>query len=315
MRKPNLFIVGAPKCGTTSMSGYLDQHPDIFFSHGWKKKEPYFFCSDFSSHKWRISNPDQYLSIFDGASSEKHVGEASPWYLYSKIAAYEIKRYEPSAKIIIMLRNPVDMMYSLHRQFLYSTNEDRADFESALTAEEDRKCGRCIPESAYFPEGLFYRDVARYAEQVRRYIDTFGRQSVHVIIFDDLKADVSKVYREALEFLEVDPGFHASLGVSNAAKTVRSAWVQRLLFHPPSILRKMYYCLPARLGEPVSRTVLDFLKALNVRSGYDGAMNDALRAQLQREFTPDVQRLSELLGRDLTYWCSPTNEKMKGHAP
>jgi len=303
MREPNLFIVGAPKCGTTSMSIYLSQHPEIFFSTGWRKKEPYYFCADFASHKWRISDPAEYRSIFANASCEKHVGEASPWYLYSKKAAHEIRQHDSSSRIIIMLRNPVDTMYALHRQFLYTANEDRTVFEDALGAENERKNGRGIPKSAYFPEGLYYREVVRFSEQVRRYFEAFGRNRVHVIIFDDLKADVQRVYRRVLEFLDVDPEFQANLGVRYSAKTVRIHRLQRLLFNPPWFARALYHKFPKQLRETVSRRILDFLKGVNVRPGYDHKMKPSTRASLKHEFMPEVQKLSNLLDRDLTHWC------------
>lgn len=312
MREPNLFIVGGAKCGTTSMASYFSQHPEIFFSTGWRKKEPYYFCSDFSSHKWRVSDRAEYLSIFANASMEKHVGEASPWYLYSRKAAHEIKRYAPSAKTIIMLRNPVDMMYSLHRQFLSTANEDRPVFEDALDAEQDRKNGKCIPKSSYFPEGLYYREVVSFPSQVRRYFDAVGRENVYVIIFDDLKGDVREVYRKTLEFLDVDSAFQANLGVRNAAKTVRSHRLQRFLFNPPWIISAIYHKFPQGLREPVSRRILDFLKGMNVRSGYDVGMNADTRARLQRELMPQVEELSAILDRDLTHWCRQLETEDEG---
>jgi len=285
------------------MAGYLNQHPEIFVSTGWRKKEPYYFGSDFANHKWRISDPEGYLAIFTAATNEKYVGEASPWYLYSERAAREIHQYDPGAKIIAMVRNPVDMMYSLHRQFLFTTNEDIPDFIAALAAESDRKVGRRIPATSYFPQGLLYREVARFARQLRRYFDVFGRENAHVIVFDDMKADVAAVYRDTLAFLGVDAGFKATLKVRNPAKTVRSRFVQRFLFHPPSIFKSAYRRIPARIREPLGRPMLDLLKSINVRSGYSEKMSDGLRTELQREFLPDVEELGELLGRNLSHWC------------
>src|SRR3989339_415720 len=137
MRKPDFFIVGAPKSGTTAMCTYLKQHPEIFMP---EKKESHFFGTDLNSPRF-IRDKKIYLSLFSKAKDERRVGESSVWYLYSKKAASEIKEFSPSASIIIMLRNPVDMLYSQHSQFLYNGNEDIACFEEALNAEQDRRRG------------------------------------------------------------------------------------------------------------------------------------------------------------------------------
>src|SRR5687767_1010670 len=105
MHKPNFFIVGAPKCGTTSLYEYIRVHPEVFMPD---RKEPAFFCSDF--YKPRRMKEEEYLSLFREAGSAKWIGEASTWYLYSDKAREGIKAFCPDARIIIMLRNPVDMM-------------------------------------------------------------------------------------------------------------------------------------------------------------------------------------------------------------
>ena len=128
--RPNFFIVGAPKCGTTALHAYLDAHPEIFMSH---YKEPRFFGSDLRQR--RRPTKSQYFSCFARARNEKRVGEASVLYLYSKCAAAEIKEFCPEARIIIMLRDPVEMLHSKHSQSIFSGNEVINDFEEALEAE------------------------------------------------------------------------------------------------------------------------------------------------------------------------------------
>src|SRR4051812_43170535 len=108
------------------MNAYLDQHPDIFMG----EKELHFFGNDLKI-KSRITE-EEYLSKFINAGNAKIIGEASVWYLYSASAAAEIKAYSPDAKIIIMLREPVELMYSMHSQHLYDGNEDVADFSGAI---------------------------------------------------------------------------------------------------------------------------------------------------------------------------------------
>ena len=128
MRKPNLFIVGAPKSGTTALYEYLKVHPEIFMS---AYKEPHYFGSDLRGPRMEQfrGNDRKYLSLFAAATNEKWVGEASIWYLYSQRAAQEIKAYDPNAAIIIMLRNPLEMGYSMFYQSSYTGNEILPTFE------------------------------------------------------------------------------------------------------------------------------------------------------------------------------------------
>ena len=136
-RKPDFFIVGAPKCGTTSMFHYLRQHPQIFMPDN---KEPHYFGKDLIKMSDEfIDNEDEYLNLFKDAKSDQKLGEASTFYLYSKSAYKEIKEYNPDAKIIIMLRNPIDFLHSLHSQLLFSGYEDELDFEIAKYFSQQNK--------------------------------------------------------------------------------------------------------------------------------------------------------------------------------
>src|SRR5262249_20365906 len=135
IRKPNFFIVGAPKCGTTSMANYLSWHPRIFVS---AVKEPHYFAR----HTWRNPNDrlipsyrnslEHYLKLFQDVPEDSlAVGEASVRYLMNRKSLEEIAEFAPDARIIAMLRNPVDLAYSLHSELLKHYMEDVEDFEKA----------------------------------------------------------------------------------------------------------------------------------------------------------------------------------------
>jgi len=295
MRKPDFFIVGAPKCGTTAMNDYLKQHPEIFVS---KKKELHFFGTDLYSPKF-IRDKEKYLSFFSAAKNEKRIGEASIWYLYSIIAASEIKEFSPFASIIIMLRNPVDMLYAQHSQFLYNGNEDIVDFETALKAEEHRKLGLRIPPNVHFIESLFYKKTAKYTEQVQRYLNVFGWENVHIIIYDDFKNDIAGIYRETLRFLGVEENFQPDFRVINPNKRIRSKTLQKFLLNPSHITQHFGEVLISRL---LYQKLLDKLKVLNIKYEPRLPMDPELRRRLLEEFVPEIERLSKLLGRDLTGW-------------
>src|SRR6185436_3306607 len=135
--RPDFFIVGAFKAGTTALYEYLRVHPQIFMS---VPKEPMYFGADLTP-RYRRMTEDEYLALFRDARPNQHAGEASPWYLYSTSAAAEINDFALDGRVIIMLRNPVDVMYSQHSQLVFNQREDLADFGAALDAEPDRLAG------------------------------------------------------------------------------------------------------------------------------------------------------------------------------
>jgi hypothetical protein len=302
-RKPDFFIVGAPKSGTTALAHYLNQHPDIFIP---RAKDSHFFGSDLHflnninhpPNLFRVSKKT-YLSWYSGRR-EKRLGEASVLYLYSRKAATEIKDFSPDANVIIMLRNPVDMIYSLHGHFLTDLNEDIEDFGDALSAEEERKRGEKIPDTVYSIDGLFYRDVAKYAEQIERYFEVFGHDKVHIMIFDDLKNSTAEIYRKTLRFLGVSDDFQPDFEVVNPAKQLRSRRLQRLIISPPSIFMPLGQKLARLLW--FSRLVKTTLFFFNVKQERRPSMDPGTRRQLLEEFAPEIDRLGRLLARDLSDW-------------
>lgn len=279
------------------MYDYLRQHPQIYMPH---HKEPLFFGSDLHHRYGRLTQAE-YLALFRGARPDQRVGEASAWYLYSTTAAREIRQASPEAQIIIMLRNPIDVMYAQHSQLLFNRQEVIVDFGAALAAEEDRLAGRRIPSGPVRPENLLYRRIARFAEQVERYLDVFGRERVHVVIHDDLVVDTPAVYRETLRFLRVDDTFAADFARSNENKRARYAWLQRLAYDPPLVRR----IAPSLRRYRPFHVIRNRLLAVNSIRTSRPPMPPELRRRLVSEFEPDVQRLAALVGRDLAAWSSP----------
>jgi hypothetical protein len=294
MKKPNFFIVGAPKCGTTALNDYLSMHPDIFMA----TKELHYFGSDLKV----ASRPSEaeYLKNFESATNEKVVGEASVWYLFSKTAASEIKRFSPEANILIMLRDPVDVIHSLHSQHLYDGNEDVPDFETAISLDEERKNGRNLPESVDFTELPPYVESVLFSEQVRRYLDVFGRERVHIILYEDFIADTPKAVAGILQFLGIDPRLHADYKVVNANKQIRLFWLHRLLKKPSASLKTLVrLLLPFK---SVRHAVMHYLFRQNIEVKKRPEMCAEVQVRLQAQVTGDVEELSKLLNRDLSAW-------------
>jgi hypothetical protein len=298
---PNFFIVGAPKCGTTAMFDYLAAHPDVFMS---RRKEPTFFARDLddgtrADSRYFTRDLADYLSLFAGWSGEQRIGEGSVWYLYSEIAAREIKRFAPDARIIVMLRNPVEMMYSLHAQRLASGAEDVDSFEEALALEHQRAEGKRLPRNAFVGRGLLYRDVTRYANQVRRYIDVFGRGQVLVLLFEEFAADPGAAYRQVCDFLGIDPSFVPAFDRINQNTVVRSRLLRNVLRFHPRLFGWNTPGAPRRWWRRLRRALL----RVNQRAVARQPLDPRLRDCLADEIAPDVEDLGWLLGRDLVaYW-------------
>jgi hypothetical protein len=278
------------------MFDYLGAHPQI---HNASRKEPQHFATDLDSGSYMdslafVRDRGEYLSLFEGAHPGQLTGEGSTWYLYSRAAASNIRAANPEAKIIAMLRHPVEMLYSLHERRYYAGSEDIRDFGEALAAEEERKQGRRIPSRARNVTALYYRDVGSYADQVERYLDIFGRDAVHIILFDDFIRDPPAAYRGTLEFLGVDPDFLPRLSVVNAAAARRSQRLQQALLRP-GVIRAARAVIPAgirpRVGQAWDR--------VNSRGKKRAPLDPAVAARLRRELLPDIERTGVLLGRDL----------------
>ncbi|MCW5878669.1 MAG: sulfotransferase [Anaerolineales bacterium] len=296
VRKPDFFIVGAPKCGTTALREYLSSHPEIFMPD----RELLYFGSDLMSRSRKKKTLEWYLRYFSDWNGEPRVGEKSVWYFYSQMAPEEIKTFSPDARIIIMLRNPVERMYSHYYQLFYTGEEDIDDFETALKAEPERKMGQRIPPLNTMRQKLFYRDNARYAPNLQRYLKVFGSEQLHIIIYDDLKLHPKKMYMSALKFLDVNPYFQIEHRVVNANKRLRNASLRNLTRKPPIWASNIAQRL---LPSGIRSRLRPMIKRFNTVKEHRPPMSTSLHMQLQEELLPDVEQVSRLLGRDLTHWC------------
>ncbi|MCY3575499.1 MAG: sulfotransferase [Chloroflexi bacterium] len=307
--KPNFFIVGAPKCGTTSLHEYLQRHPEVFMPY---YKEPHFFGSDLDGSRFRQfrAQPDRYLKLFRDARGQSRIGESSPWYLVSQRAAAEIREYDPATKIIIMLRNPVDMMYSMWSQFRYSGNEQINSFAEALAAESDRRANKRIRRAAHCVTGLQYRHMARFSQQVPRYFAAFGRENVLVLIFDDFRSDTAGAFRGVCEFLDIASDVPMRFDIRNPNKATRWAWLQQIIVSSGFSLmllkdRLSYLATTHTLVPYRYRTrAVEGVIAAYTRYEQRSPLTPELRRNLQRELATDIDALSQLLDRDLSHWYS-----------
>lgn len=213
---PDFFVVGAPKCGTTSIYEYLRNHPQIFLP---RIKEPNHFATDLEIKSYpEIDSLERYLDLFAAAAGASARGDASQFHLYSRVAARNIQRFNPGAKIVVLLREPISLMRSLHAQYLSTGDEEVSGFEAAVALEDDRLAGRRVPRSTLFPRCMAYLDVATLSVQVERYLEHFERSAIRIVLLDDLRRDARGVYRDLLRFLGVTAAFEPELAPHNVGR-------------------------------------------------------------------------------------------------
>lgn len=304
MNQPDFFIVGAPKCGTTALYSYLAAHPDIGMS---KPKEPHFFASDIVGHQRASQTLAQYLSNFDHAAGKRRIGEASTLYLSSPGAPQEILAFNRSAQIIVMLRNPIDVIHSLHSQRVFSGMEHIARFEKAIDSQETRfwACGPFQGEAVLRPG---YREITRFSEQIQRFFDAFGRKQVHVIVFDDFVSGPGIVYDKVLSLLGLTADGRRSFEIVNPNKHTRSQTGQRWLRNLAAKYSWFEPSLPI-----LSRSVRAITERLNFIYAPRPAIEASFQQRLQAEYAPEVRNLGRLLGRNLDHWLAlPGHSRLEG---
>ena len=293
MNQPDFFIVGAPKSGTTALYSYLAGHPDIGMS---KDKEPGFFSSDIELHQRRSTTLAQYLINFDHATGKRRIGEASTGYLASPRAPQEILAFNPSAQIIIMLRNPIDVLHAWHSQRMFSGVEHITRFELAVDSQETRywQFGPFRGEPVL---RLSYREITRFSEHIQRYFDTFGRERVLVILFDDFAKAPGLAYENVLSFLGVRSDGKRNFEIVNGNKRVRYPEVQQRLRHLSKKLWRFERSFPH-----LYRKARAIVARLNYVYEPRPAIEAGFRQRLEVEYAPEVRNLERLLGVTLDHW-------------
>ena len=308
MKLPNFLIIGAAKGGTTSLYAYLRQHPQVFMS---VPKEPTFFGNegtdglfngphdeDRAYHSRVITNIGDYSALFRDVTHHKAIGEASVYSLYLPKAPEQIRKYVPNAVMFAVLRNPADRAYSAYLHVVRQAREPLS-FAAALLREPERIRLNWNPLWHFKAMGFYY-------EQVKRYYDLFGRDQVHVYLYEDFQKEPLAIIRQVLEILGVDSSFAPDM-----SRRFKKSYVPK----HPAIERVLHQ----------SKIKIQFAKqrwpkAIRWRARYLQHMIDRLaepnriapppippevRTSLLSEYHDDILRLGDLLRRDLSHWCAP----------
>jgi hypothetical protein len=302
MKKPNLFLVGQPKSGSTALHQFLGEHPEIYMA---KIKAPHYFCHDFHDESDRFHNmklyfdyrdKDSYLKLFDKAGSATILGESSDHYLYSTVAAEEIYQFNPEAKIIIFLREPVSFLRSLHNHFVKVTNEEEEDFAKALALESVRVKGECISPRIMCPSWAHYSQRITYYEQVKRYYDIFEPNQIKIVIYESYRDNNQQVYQEILEFLGVDTSFTPSYKVLNKSKDIRFKQLNYLVNN--QIVKNLTKTLFSQgFNDFVRDQIVERILWKEVSTATE--IEPELVNKLKQKFKPEVIKISEFLNMDL----------------
>ncbi|MEH6552347.1 MAG: sulfotransferase domain-containing protein [Pseudomonadales bacterium] len=297
MTKPDFFIIGAPKCGTTSLIYYLAERNDVCIS---VPKEPHFFSTDLPNYR-QIRDLSSYESSFNyDASIHLRTGEASTWYLFSREAVKNILEYNTDARIIIMIRNPVEMVESLYQQFSYGLEETASSVEEAWGLQDSRLRGENIPTGFKEPSRLQYRKVCELSTQLERTICQVERDKLKIILFDDFKNNTKKIYDEVVEFLALPADKKEDFLIYNTRKDNRSEKLAAFLKNNGFLsifaarIKKIFNTESIGL----SRRILKF----NERSVSSRRKNEEFHLYLVEHFKDEISKIEILLKVDLEHW-------------
>lgn len=284
---PNFFIVGAPKAGTTSLYHYLDEHPDVFMS---PIKEPNYFSyeptikQELYYQERGIGNWDEYKNLFEYSGGKKAVGEASVSYLFYKEVPQLIKNKIQDARIIILLRNPVERAFS-HYQMDCKLGYVNTSFEKIIFSKNRTRL-----------ENLFYQQfilLGLYYEQVKRYLDVFGAEKVLVILFDDFKNDTEKEIKRLYRFLEIDETIKLNLGKTHNTFAAPRNRLFSIIYRFKKVRMMMKKFLPQKIQSYILKIILTKKKT---------PVDEKTINFLNEFYKPDILKLEKLLNRNLSAW-------------
>lgn len=292
---PDFFIIGAPKCGTTSLYRYLAYNSNIFFS---AEKEPGFFCEDLPFRN--VFTIERYRSLFADRGDAQVAGEASPWYLYSRVAIPRILDQQPNAKFVVMLRNPSQLAASLYYQHRHDGIEPAATFEAAWRAQRHVHLSQVEKRGEELP-GFPYADVCALGSQLTNLFAHAARPQVKILILDDLAAHPDAILRDVSEFLGVPVSLPEDYPVHNASRVNRSDSLARAW--RAATKRSSAYWLLKRLVNSVGLQPGRWLfERMITRETAYPAPPRWLREAMSERFADEVREVERLTGRQLSHW-------------
>lgn len=299
MTLPNFLVIGAAKAGTTALYHYLKQHPQVYMS---AVKEPRFFAFENEKlppedpiHRTTINDLASYEALFEEVSGEKAIGEASPAYLVEPKAAKRIQHYIPDAKLIAILRNPVERAYSHFLHLIKNNYESCYDFAHALQNINEIVIGKWVVRNDYIQFGFYY-------EQLQRYYKRFDENQIKIFLFEDLKSNMLHVMREIFEFLDVDDKFIPDVSIIHNVSGIPKSRTLHSLLSEPNLIRSSFSPI-IRLFLPKTLRQKFRIHCTNVNLQKPDLPIDT-RNYLINLYRDDILKLEALIQRDLTAWLN-----------
>jgi len=296
---PNFIVIGATRCGTTSLHHYLGQHPDVYMC---PVNEPNFFLFEgeiprsadpylrhlrATGSQW-VRDREAYEALFAGVRDEQAVGEVSPLYMQNLCAASFMQRTVPEARLIAVLRHPVDRAYAQFMGRRRDGLERRTSFE-AIIRDELRQTGDPVIA------GARYLAPSRYHRCLEPYYHCFPRDRIHVGLFGDFTRGPTDFLRDIFRFLAVDPTFSPDTSIRhNPTGVIRNPVLRWVWTHSLPLRIALRPYLPGL----VRHAAFPIFAGDLVRPPLD----PELRAELTELFRDEIGSLQDLIGRDLRSW-------------
>jgi Sulfotransferase domain len=281
-QQPSFIIIGAGKCGTTSLHSYLQQHPQIYIC---PKKETFFFINEASraSHrKWgAVESLEAYLSLFESAPAGAVIGEISTNYYRYPESAQQIHDLLPDVKIIAILRNPAERAFSSYQMFVREGHET-AQFEDILTADNH-----------YVNPGFYYRELTPFFE-------VFERQQIKILLYDDLCQNPTSFMQDLCRFIGVDEQVALDMSQRQREGGIPKHQGLYALLTRPNPLRGAITSV-LKLAVPLELRQ-QWRLSLVKKTTQKARLSASARQQLLTLYHSDILQLQDLIGRDLSSW-------------
>lgn len=278
------FIVGAPKCGTSALAVYLSEHKGVSFSN---PKEPHFFSDDIKE-KRKIRTISHYENIFPEKHGPTKKGEGSIWYLYSKVAPGNIKKHNENAKIIIMIRDPIDFIESLHNQNVIGGHEKNRDIDFSIQTSISGKSSKF---------NLDYVELSKYAKYIDVYIEAFGRENVLILLQEELKEKPRETYLRVLDFLSLTDDRRTDFKSVNERRTHKYKILEFFLTRNWVYVSRAIEPLRRMLGVGslgIYKKVMDF----NSKKAGTKSMSGSAENDIKKALKNDMDKLMNITQED-----------------
>ena len=291
--RPTFFIIGAPKCGTTSLHHYLSTHSQITMS---VPKEPHYFSTDIINGG--IRDEEEYLDCFShGDKKTIAIGESSTLYLYSKVAVQKIYDYDKKSKFIVMVRNPIEIAQSFHQVALKVFGETETNFQKAWLLEQNRKVGQKIPKGCIDRQLILYGNIAKIGRQIERLISYISAENIHFIIYDDFKNFTKHEYIKVLKFLKVNSELPMNFPSHNKSRKIKNETITKWTNYASFLKQK--------LRVKTRFNVANRIHKVNVTDQPLDKLPKNFLLKMDKFFEYDISLISQFVKKDLSNWRVP----------